>query len=205
MSGAYENHRRNLVDIPEGVSGGWRIAKFTVEPSVASFRLALAGRDCPPGEYTRLSGPGEGCFMSDTPAEWRDVSWLIAGAVGDVLISGLGLGMVVKGLLARDRVTSVTVIEKEADVIKLVAPSYADPRVRIIEADAFTWKPDRKFDLAWHDIWPNICADNLPEMTRLRRHYQRAMTAPRRQFCWAEGQARRQAQNDRRFDFRRYV
>jgi len=48
-----------------------------------------------------------------------------------------------------------------------------DSRVEIIHADAFEYKPpkDVKYTCVWHDIWDDICGDNLPEMTKLHRKY----------------------------------
>jgi hypothetical protein len=172
------------VDVPEGVSGEWEVKKFEVKEGVGTLRAALAGRPVRTGVYTLLQSKADGLFMTDTPAEYRDAAGFINWAEGDVLISGLGLGMVIKALLKKPNVRSITVIELEPDVIKLVAPSYPDPRVRIICADAYTWKPDRKFDWAWHDIWADISTDDLPLMARITRHYQRAMTARDRQQCW---------------------
>lgn len=183
---SYELHRPRLVDVPEGVSGDWKVSKFEVKPSARSFRDDLRGRGIPAGEYTRLSNSVEACFMSDTPAEYRDAAWFITMARGDLLISGLGLGMVIKALLLKPEVTSITVLELSEDVIKLVAPSYSDPRLRIIHADCRTWKPDRRFDYAWHDIWGDVSTDDLPEMQFLRRRYAKAMTAPKRQHVWGE-------------------
>ena len=43
------------------------------------------------------------------------------------------------------------------------------------QADALEYKPPRgeQYDVVWHDIWPNICTDNLPEMHKLHRKYGR--------------------------------
>jgi predicted membrane-bound spermidine synthase len=50
--------------------------------------------------------------------------------------------MVLHAILQKDDVTHVTVIEKEQDVINLVAASFAnDPRVEIIHADAMMYCP----------------------------------------------------------------
>jgi hypothetical protein len=74
-----------------------------------------------------------------------------------------------------DQVTHVTVIEKSPDVIKLVGPSFADPRVTIIEADAYTYQPPKgiRYNAVWHDIWDNICGDNTEGMGKLHRKYGR--------------------------------
>ncbi|AFU88200.1 methyltransferase [Caulobacter phage CcrColossus] len=182
----YEAHKPRLVDVPEGVSGNWRVEKFFAKRSASSIMDELRGRGLPEGEYTRLANDTEDCFMSDTPAEYRDAMWFIGAAKGDILISGLGLGMVVKALLKKPEITSITVLELSEDVIKLVAPSYPDPRVRIIHADCRTWKADRKFDYAWHDIWAEVSLDDLPEMQLLRRRYAKAMKASQRQHVWGE-------------------
>jgi hypothetical protein len=40
-------------------------------------------------------------------------------------------------------------------------------------ADALTmkWPPHTRWNIAWHDIWPSISRDNLPEMKYLHRSY----------------------------------
>lgn len=90
------------------------------------------------------------------------------------LINGLGLGVVLSAILKKDTVTEVTVIEKSEDVINLVAPAFLlDKRVEIIHQDAFKYMPPKgeTYDFVWHDIWDDICADNIPEMTKLHRKY----------------------------------
>ncbi len=121
---------------------------------------------------------------------------------GHVLINGLGLGMVIAAVLdaqVRCRkckqyphhgdcncahvadvfsVDKVTVIENSPDVIALVGPTlkerYGD-RLDIIEADALTYKPPKgiRYSVVWHDIWPDLCTDNLKTMGTLHRRYGR--------------------------------
>lgn len=182
-------HEARKVTIPEGASGDWAVSHFTIERS--TLHDLLRGRGIPPGRYTRLSNSREACFMSDTPAEYRDASYFIACATGHVLVSGLGLGMVIKALLLKSDVDSITVVELEADVIALVADHYADTRLRVVHGDAYRWKPDRRFDWAWHDIWADVSTDDLPDMARLCRHYAKAMTHPGRQMVWGRHLLRR--------------
>ena len=170
------------VGLAEATNGEWSIEKFTVpKPENASLpqRLAmlkheLTGRPVFPGEYTRLCYGSE-IVMSDTPAEIEDHRAFlnvleITG--GRVLVNGLGLGMAIKGALAIGA-SHVDVVEIDPKLIALVAPSYDDARVRIHEGDAlsFKWEPNTAWDVVWHDIWPTICDDNLPEMKRLHRMY----------------------------------
>jgi spermidine synthase len=92
------------------------------------------------------------------------------------VINGLGLGVCLKAILEKTEIESVTVIEKSKDVINLVEPSFLDdPRVTIIHADALEWKAPRnvKYDFVWHDIWDDICTNNLETMGTLHRKYAR--------------------------------
>ncbi|HCT2282692.1 TPA: hypothetical protein OTR13_005428, partial [Klebsiella pneumoniae] len=77
-------------------------------------------------------------------------------------------------ILQKKEVTHVTVIEKEQDVINLVAPAFIDDkRVDIICADAMTYQPPAgvTYDVCWHDIWTYFSAENLQEMENLERKY----------------------------------
>ena len=173
------------VTVPEGECGAWKVRRVEVEDSiVARFRE----RHFVPGTYTHLTRNGK-LVMSDTPAERRDHLAFVRAATGDVLISGLGLGMCLAACLRKPDVTSITVIEIDPDVIALVGPHYNDPRVTIINADAMAWKPEKgkTFGAVWHDIWDDICTDNLPQMSTLNRRYARKA---RWKGCWAEGLTR---------------
>lgn len=163
--------------VPEGVSGEWAVQEFEVSEAQANFsaiREALSRETAvPAGRYKRLMR-GNVVVMSNTPMEVRTHRRFVSRARGSVLINGLGLGMALSEILKKPEVLSVTVIEKSPDVIGLVAPSFTgDPRVQIIHADAFEWKPPKgvRYDAVWHDIWDEITADNLPEMNRLHRKY----------------------------------
>jgi len=185
------------VSVPEGSSGPWKIERFTVdkkESDFASLRAMISGSGfgrggLPPGTYTRLLR-GQTIVMSDTPDEIRDHYALFRAAQGEVLLNGLGLGVALNGCLSKvlaDDGTSagremavehLTVIEKSQDVINLVGPYYEDKfgdRLTIIHADALEWRAQKgkRYDVVWHDIWDDICADNLEEMSKLHRKYGR--------------------------------
>lgn len=136
-----------------------------------------------PGSYTELRKGGI-TYMTDLYDEW----WTQLPAIerarasgGRILITGLGLGMVVREILCnpsrRSDVQEVVVIENAAEVIELVAPSLVaefGALVRVIEADAFSWSPPiaGRFDVVWHDIWPDPNAAAVDEeMNRLREHH----------------------------------
>jgi len=169
------------IDVPNGESGHWKVEDFEISEDSAKFENMRAsfqpgGRYVKPGKFKRLMRGGT-VVMSNTPAEISDHRQFICIAKrgGNILINGLGIGVALKEILTSPDVESVTVIEKSEDVINLVANTYNDPRVTIIHADAFEWKPPKgvRYAAAWHDIWDYICGDNLKEMTKLHRKYGR--------------------------------
>ena len=170
------------ISVPDGKSNEWAVSTFKVtekDLKMANLRAMFKPgcRTIPPGTYKRLTRNGS-VIMSNTPSEIRDHQLFIhmAKQGGDILINGLGLGVALTAILQYPNVTHVTVIEQSTDVIALVAPSFNhDNRVTIINADAFEWKPPKgkRYTAVWHDIWDNICADNLPEMAKLHRKYGR--------------------------------
>lgn len=175
-------------DLPEGESGHCKVEKFTVSEDDAKFgalRASITGRGryVPAGTYTRLM-VGNTLMMSDTPDELRDHFEPVYQARGVCLVTGLGLGCVVKGMLEKRNedgshaVEKVIVVEIEEDVIKLVGEplqeKYGD-RLELRHADALKYKAPRgeRYDVVWHDIWPDICEDNLDTMATLHRKYGR--------------------------------
>lgn len=165
------------INVPEGVSGDHRIEHFTVTPKESELTRIRFWRDeyVPAGDYVRLMR-GRTVVMSNTPMEIRTNQPILSAAAGDVLLNGLGIGMVLTAILKKPDVRTVRVIEKYADVIALVGPSFAsDARVEIIHADCFDYTPlsGVKFGAVWHDIWDYICADNLSGMRTLHRRYGR--------------------------------
>lgn len=158
------------VQVPEGVSGAWRVERFEVTAN--SFELIRLGRRAPcPGNYTRLMR-GRQLVMSDTPAEMWDHYEPVRRAKGHCLINGLGLGMVACAMAPKCE--NIVVVEQSADVINLVAGSLPK-NVTVIHSCAFDYKPPKnvRYDAVWHDIWDDLCTDNLSGMATLHRKYGR--------------------------------
>lgn len=180
------------VDVPEGEVGAHRIERFTVSPADAkwdAFDAAIHGhaRFVPPGTYTRLvrgRAFGGKTIMSDTPNEIRDLRHVLREARGHVLIAGLGLGVVLQAVGRNPKVTQVTLVEKSSDVVELTWTRHfakLEPiasKTQIVQADILRWTPPvgEKYDVAWFDIWDDICADNLPQMATLHRKFCRRVT-----------------------------
>lgn len=159
------------VEVPEGEHLGMMVYRFTVDPGNRRnlFHVVTTGRGTEPGEYTALAEraaelpDGKLVWMSDVDAERTDhLPALLAMQrlrARRVLVNGLGLGMVIKAALTLPDTERVDVVEIDPRVTALTGPTYtADPRVRLIRADALTqcvcWPQAARWDVAWHDIWP---------------------------------------------------
>lgn len=172
-----EGNRGSVLDLfPKPVKRG-KVRIGHVEVSkLESMRSSRNGAIffCPPGTYTTLHVNGE-LMMSDTPMETRTNKRFIDRARGRVLIFGLGLGVVLRPLLAKPEVTHVIVVENNADVVALVEPKFSDPRLVVMDGDAkdpglvdlFVDRGHSTFDTVWIDIWPEIGHQNEPEMKKL--------------------------------------
>lgn len=177
---------RNMTEVvPEGRSGSVQVVHFTVsleEAKMASLRAAINRRPdlvVSPGSYCKLL-VGDTIMMTDTDMERRSNAEALFRAKGDVLIAGLGIGMILLPILEKPTVTSVTVLEKSPDVVALVEPhirkaSTQAHKLSVLLEDVWTWKPPkgRVWDVIYFDIWPFICTDNLQEIGVLHRRFAR--------------------------------
>lgn len=188
----YDRYKKYRVDLPLQQRGPWRIRQFETEMGIAYLRHCRDGRASGIGWHTALSHDTRGIVMSDTAPEINDLIPHLRDLTGDVLVTGLGLGMVVHILTTipqySSKVRSITVVEVDRDVHSMVAPVYQerDSRVRIVRADARKWVPNHKFDAAWHDIWDEICGDNAEAMDQIKDHYGPHMKKRAKQQCWGE-------------------
>lgn len=185
------------LNLKEAQCGDWKIENFTVSDNQAKYHnlyeAAHRGRFIKSGTYWRLLHKGE-VVMSNTPAEIRDHIEFISRAKGNVLIAGLGIGMVLKALLEKYDVNHITIVEKSEDVIKLVSPFYKDERVTIVHEDIFNYKPREIFDYGWFDIWTYICSDNYDDMKRLNRKFARSV---KEKGHWCYDECKREYKNDK--------
>ena len=107
-------------------------------------------------------------------------------AAGRVLVTGLGLGCVVRGLLATRTVESIDVVELDSDILRIVGAEFAgNDRVTLYQADAltWTWPAGRQWDFAWHDLWTE--AGDKALQTQHMELLSRFFEAVGRQGAWA--------------------
>ncbi len=181
----------------------FRLTKALVE--IARWEDVMRGRrehdETVPGEYIRLvkgrlvprgssmRTSGE-CVMSDLPMEKRTCLPFLEAARGDVLVAGLGLGLVLLPAQAKAEVRRIVVVEKSADVIALVARRLPIDRSKVVmvRGDVFCWRPPagERFDVAWFDIWSEIGGVVADEIDRLRPAWAPYMAKGGRMLFWRE-------------------
>jgi hypothetical protein len=112
--------------------------------------------------YTILKIRGKQ-WMVDDPLHWTGMQLLANKCEGNVLVGGLGLGLIVHALSRNPKVKTITVLEREPDVVALVQPLLPKkgPHIRIFETDFYTWLRGRfygkplspQFDSVIIDFW----------------------------------------------------
>lgn len=186
---------RDMVSLlSPAVNGDFAIEHFEITDH--DIRAILKG--IMPGKYVRLSRSGS-VVMSDTMMEKRTNREFCGKAHGDVLVGGLGIGMILMAIQDNPAVNSITVLEKHQEVIDMVAQQLPlNEKVKIICADVLEWKPEngQRFDCIYMDIWDYINSDIYRnEMKPLKRkygHYLKSIQESPKRFntCWAEWYAK---------------
>jgi hypothetical protein len=178
----------------EGQVGDFRLDKFEITHQNRPFTC-----DIPVGKYIRLMDKYD-CIMSDTLMEMRTNREVVDRANGDVFMAGLGIGLIVLPMQEKGEVRSITILEKYAQVIELVAGQLPlNGKVKIIQGDVFTYEFPRgtKYDTIYFDIWNNINSDIYKkEMKLLKKKYKKYLRPVRENRkvymgCWAEAEAKK--------------
>lgn len=102
------------------------------------------------GEYFVLYNNGDRwmVYNKDTDFEIKDMYSSYDLAYGDVLISGLGFGILALWLCAKPEVNSVTVVEMSEDVIKIFKDYNVVPeKLTIINDNMITYNTDKEYDV----------------------------------------------------------
>ena len=133
--------------------------------------------------------------MSDSWMERYTNQAFIQKAKGDVLIAGLGLGMIILAIQGKAEVNSITVIEKDRQLGDLVLNQlgkYLSSTVEVIYEDIFQYKTEKKFNIIYFDIW-NSAGENYDQMVTLKKRFKKNRVKPVKQspiICWREKEAK---------------
>jgi len=85
--------------------------------------------------------------MVDDPLHWYGMEGLANASRGNVLVGGLGLGLIVHHLVKNPEVKRIDVVEMEKDVIDLIKPLLPNGKVKIHHGNIF--------DPKWLELEPN--------------------------------------------------
>lgn len=115
-------------------------------------------------------------WMTLTPVDMDTCQDAIRSARGKCITFGLGLGYYIFMVSNRPEVSSITVVERSADVIQLfetvLLPQFPNRnKVRIVQDDAFHYAehtmPTERFDHAFVDTWRDA-GDGLEHYLRMK-------------------------------------
>jgi demethylmenaquinone methyltransferase/2-methoxy-6-polyprenyl-1,4-benzoquinol methylase len=85
---------------------------------------------------------------------------------GRVLELACGTGVWTELLLRH--ATSVTAVDASAEMLAIASARVGDDRARFIQADLFTWAPDRRYDVVFFGFWlSHVPADRFAEFWSL--------------------------------------
>lgn len=200
----YENdpYYKNI-KMPNISESGWEYTTETYPP----YRGFVCDDIIPDGNYREIPKigffPREFTFpvvlengnewMTLTPIDLDTCQNEIASAHGKCITFGLGLGYYTYMVSNKPEVSSITVIEKSADVIRLfekyILPQYPNrDKIKIINADAFDYAehevPNESYDHAFVDIWRDV-SDGFPMYMKLKRLEK--LSPQTKFYYWIEG------------------
>ena len=97
----------------------------------------------------------EDVVMSNSEFEKQQNLEIINDAKGDVLIAGLGIGLILLPIMKKPEVSKIDVIEKYQEVIDLIEEQLPlNSKVNIICDDAYKFEPKQMYDTIYIDIFP---------------------------------------------------
>ena len=178
LQGVYKNYGEDVAT--QGVA---KITRFHISEDEArmynirtlmSYGSGIERVDS--GDYVRLHVNGM-LMMSDTRMEKITNTEFIKNAHGEVMIAGLGIGLILENLIPlyeSGEVTRIVVYEKYQDVIDLVAHRYMDRLPLEVRCeDIMTYKPQKeeKYDTLYFDIWPDVNEKNLDDIKVLHNRW----------------------------------
>lgn len=117
---------------------------------------------------------GNNIWMSLNPNEIETMKPYIDKAKGSVLVLGLGLGYVPFMMALKPEVKSITIVEKDPEIIclfnSLIYPNFKNKeKIKIIEDDAINYvSKNNKFDYIFADLWHSP-EDGLSLFVQLKR------------------------------------
>ena len=114
-------------------------------------------------------------MMSNHEFETLTNQKFLDNAKGDILIFGLGIGLIIFPLLTDNDIKSITIVEIDDGLIDEVFPiiikNDLESKVSVILSNAFDFETDKMFDTIYFDIWSVIDQQSFLEMKILSEKF----------------------------------
>lgn len=118
-------------------------------------------------------------IMTSTEFELLTNKPFLDVSFGDILIFGLGLGMIIYPLLEDSSIHSITVIEKEQELINYIGDKIKEKdnnnKVSFVLGDVYDYHEvmsnDKKYDVIFFDYWHNLTMNNIDELENIKNNY----------------------------------
>jgi hypothetical protein len=104
-------------------------------------------------------------WMVDDPPHWLGLQLIARECRGRVLCVGLGLGLIVFALRGNSAVSEVAVLEKEEEIIRLIAPLL--PPCKVLRGDFWRFARFHEYDTIFVDIWSGY--ETRPKVLEMKR------------------------------------
>lgn len=171
-----------LPRFPDGEWGHWRVRHTGTGIDHGYFTRQWVTHQAPVLERRRQTSdqPDQwDTWMSLTPHEIESQELGCLHARGHTVIMGLGMGWIAINAALNRAVEQVTIVERDPAIIAFLAameilsqvPLEARSKIRIVEADALEWIPDRPVDFLFADIWRCLGEpETISEVHRMQEH-----------------------------------
>lgn len=185
-----------IPEYPVAEIGPWRITHCPLHTSRGYWGASSLVAGMP--VLLRQGNSGWETWMSMSPYELESQELGCRYAHGHTVVMGLGMAWIAINAALNSKVGTVTVVERDGDVINLVkqsgilerAPSQVAEKITIVQADALTWSSDTPVDFLYADIWLQLCE---PQTLEQVRQMQRNVSAKSIYFWGQELVIRKQA------------
>lgn len=126
-------------------------------------------------------------WMSDTQLETESVAGAVEAARGDVLIGGLGIGLLPTLIKEKASIKSIDIVELHQEVIDLVFHQIATAKMRGVCDNIFHYldTTDKRYDFIHIDIWSSLTAP-IREIDEAGRRAQRCLKPDGTVWCWLQ-------------------
>jgi len=191
-------HILSPIDLPEKKTGRINIThrfvkdKIEIIGSRQAFTRGLQPvmlKLIQPLKITTLSDKKSGVWMTDLPEELFQIHSMLETVQprGHVLIGGLGLGIAALMVNQHPGVKSVTIIEKDADIIELCAPQHLKKNIICADITDYLKSHKEKFNCYLLDTWRGTNEMTYwREVFPLRRIIRNRFGLRPVVHCWAE-------------------